>query len=320
MTAKERHISATERIEILSALQQSLLAGGTYWDDAFQRAEAANAWFTQQNIRAAVRAICDQLLDRQQLERWLAAYELPEQSKNTGIVMAGNIPLVGFADWLAVFICGHTATVKLSDKDTVLFTAIMQFLVNKFGTDKINTTIVDKLAGYDAVIATGSDNSAVYFEQYFAHVPHLIRRNRTGVALIHGDESDDQLVLLWQDISAYFGLGCRNVTFLCLPQGYDPAALTAIWEKADLIQHHKYRNNYEYDLAVSMLNKELFYYNENILLINKPDIHARIGSVNYQLFDSMQHSLAFLNTRADKIQCVVSVCYTHLTLPTKRIV
>lgn len=310
--------SIDERIQILLKLKQYLLSDDNNWDEIYRKAELANPWFVFGNIEKSIDAICNKFLEKESLTQWVSDFSLPNSKKRIGIVMAGNIPLVGFADWLAVFICGHEAMVKLSDKDTVLFTAIIQWLELNYGKDLISTTIVNRLTNYEAVIATGSDNSAIYFEQYFGHVPHLIRRNRTSVGILHGDESSEMLMEFWEDIHSYFGLGCRNVTYLALPDGFNPVELLKIWDQAPEILHHKYKNNYDYNLAISMLNGDQFYYNENILLIDQPTIHSRIASVSYQYYSEMNNLELFLHEQRNNIQCLVStqpVSDWQITIP-----
>ncbi len=296
-----------QRISMLHSLQESLLNDAAHWEPFIEKAYTQNQWFTPENCRQALAAIARCLLDTKSLKSWIATYHLPEKPKKVGLIMAGNIPLVGFADWLAVFICGHTALVKLSSKDEVLFPTILQFLESAFPDYDFRTEIMERLSGYDALIATGSNNSAQYFEQYFNNVPHIIRRNRTSVAVLHGDESEMELKALWHDIADYFGLGCRNVSFLLVPQDYRLEHLPEIWEVMDGNQnHHKYRNNYDYNLAINLLNKFNFLQSEQILLIESAQLYSRIASVHFQRYSDINAAMQFIESHTDEIQCVIS--------------
>ncbi len=221
-----------DRINLLSELGHFLRSGGDEsLDLAIQQSYAENSWFTEENIRSALKAIALEFLDKEKLEAWAAQYPVKDidfPEKTIGLVMAGNIPLVGFHDWLCVFVAGHRARIKLSDKDKRL----LPLLIKKMGewqfeslayTEFLSET--DKLGAFDAVIATGSNNTARYFEQYFGKYPHIIRRNRNAIAVLNGLETPDDMLALGKDIFSYFGLGCRNVSKLYVPHGYHFDAL-----------------------------------------------------------------------------------------------
>lgn len=285
-------------------------------DDALEaligRAYLENRWFTPDNIRTALRAIAHNLLDARTLKPWAeqgVVSNANHPEKTIGLVMAGNIPLVGFHDWLCVFVSGQRACIKLSEKDRLL----LPFLVKKLGdwafesweyTEFVSDT--DRLGGFDAVIATGSNNTARYFEQYFAAYPHLIRRNRNSVAVLDGYESLEDLQALGKDIFTYFGLGCRNVSKLYLPKAYDfEPLLEALHEYRDIVLHDKYKNNFDYNFTLYIMNSIPFRNNGCLLLREEPSLHSRIASVHYELYDNLSGLEAELQRRQAEIQCIV---------------
>jgi len=230
-------------------------------------------------------------------------------SITVALIMAGNIPLVGFHDWLCVFVAGHRAKVKLSDKDKRL----LPLLVKKMGDWKHESWAFteflgegDRMAGFDMVIATGSNNTARYFEQYFGKYPHIIRRNRNAVAVLSGLETPEEMHALGQDIFSYFGLGCRNVSKLYVPHGYQfDALLEALHEYRELIHHDKYKNNFDYNFTLYIMNGLAHKNNGCLLLKEDPALQARIASVHYEYYDDLQELDALLADKRDEIQCVV---------------
>lgn len=302
-----------DRIYLLAELGDFINSGGDeLLDNAIAQSYAENPWFTVENIQNALRAIAFEFLDKQKLQTWAAQYpitDLDYPSKTIGLIMAGNIPLVGFQDWLCVFVAGHRARVKLSDKDKRL----LPYLVKKMGewhpeshayTEFLTTD--DKLSGFDAVIATGSNNTARYFEQYFGKYPHIIRRNRNAVAVLSGMETQEELLALGRDIFTYFGLGCRNVSKLYVPHGYQfDALLEALHEYRALANHNKYKNNFDYNFTLYILNKMPYHGNGCILLREDPSLQARIASVHYEYYDDLIELDALLADKKDAIQCVI---------------
>lgn len=303
-----------ERIALLAELGHYIESGGDEaLDAAIQRSHRDNAWFTPDNCRQALNAIAGSMLQQSALEEWAGTYKVHTRLhpvSSVGIVMAGNIPLVGFHDWLCVFISGHTASVKLSDKDKHL----LPLLVHKMGEwqpeSRAYTFFLsegDLLSNYDAVIATGSNNTARYFEQYFSKYPHIIRRNRNGIAVLNGLESMADLYALGQDIFSYFGLGCRNVSKLYVPHGYHfDQLLEALHEYRDIIHHHKYKNNFDYNMTLFILNNMPYQNNGCLLLREDPSLASRIASVHYEYYDELfdlEETLAEIRTQ---VQCVVS--------------
>ncbi len=212
------------RISLLVELGEFMQSSNPTWTAAKTRSFQHNPWFIPDFIDLAIRQIAERFLQRPLLEKWAAAYDLPDANKNpknVGIVMAGNIPLVGFHDFLSCFLCGHRQFIKLSSKDPWMFPAILNFMNRKDDSCANLIQTADMLKGMDAYIATGSNNSARYFDYYFGKYPSLIRRNRTSIAVLEGNETSAELEKLADDVFLYFGLGCRNVTQLRVPENYD---------------------------------------------------------------------------------------------------
>lgn len=302
-----------QRIDLLAELGHFLRSGGDEdLDLAIQQSYFENKWFTEENTRLALLAIANEFLNQAKLEAWAAKYPISESDfsqKTIGLIMAGNLPLVGFQDWLCVFVSGHRAKVKLSDKDKQL----LPLLVKKMGSwaheSWAYTEFVgenDPLKGFDAVIATGSNNTARYFEQYFSKYPHIIRHNRNAVAVITGLETPEELYALGKDIFSYFGLGCRNVSKLYVPHGYHfDALLEALHEYREIIHHDKYKNNFDYNFTLFIMNGLPHKNNGCLLLKEDASLQARIASVHYEYYDDLLDLDALLADKINDIQCVV---------------
>lgn len=216
------------------------------WPEVREQAVIHNPWFTHESISRAVDSIATSFLDQQKLANWADLYPASGKRRTVGIIMAGNIPLVGFHDMLCGFISGHRLAIRLSSKDNILLPHLVGKLAEWESSVKEMIVMQEMLKGCDAYIATGSNNSARYFDQYFGKYPHIIRRNRTSVAVLTGDETPEMLQELAKDVFIYFGLGCRNVTQLCVPEGYDFSQLLDVFRiYEDLIHHNKYKNNYD---------------------------------------------------------------------------
>ncbi len=273
-------------------------------DTIIQKSEQNNPWFTQEFQKFALRYWAEHLTE-EKLENWLRDYSFNSSSKTVGLVLAGNIPLVGFHDVLCVLLSGNKAQIKLSSKDPYLIPFLLDFW--KSLNEKINYSFVEKLENFDAVIATGSDNTALYFEQYFKNFPHIIRKNRTSVAVLNGNENEAELEGLADDIFVYFGLGCRNVTQLLLPKGYNHDVLfKAFYKYHELIQHNKYYNSYEYQRAIYLLNKDQIWDNNFLLLKQSDALFAPVAVVNYSEYETLSEVENFLSSHSEKIQAVVS--------------
>jgi Acyl-CoA reductase (LuxC) len=295
------------RISLLTELGEYMLSNDAQWAMAKTRAFQHNSWFIPDFIEMAIRNITSSYLQRNLLEEWTRDYHFPsanESPKNVGIVMAGNIPLVGFHDFLTCFISGNRQFIKLSSKDSVLFTSLLNFLVKRFPEVAQYVQITDMLKGMDAYIATGSNNSARYFDYYFGKYPSLIRRNRTSIALLQGDETPEELEKLADDVFLYFGLGCRNVTQIHVPENYDFIPLLQSFRKYQWVaDHNKYKNNYDYRLSLAILNKQYYMTNDCLLLLEDKSPFSPISVLNYSFYRDLKAALPFSENQ--ELQCVV---------------
>ena len=302
-------MTLTERIDTLMKLGDHLKKGDEYLDALIHRSQFHNAWFTIENQQRAINAIAQQFLSAEQIDKWINAYQIPaeNETQTVGIVMAGNIPLVGFHDWLTVFVAGHKAQIKLSDKDPYLMPHLLKIATDIHPEVAEYYEIVPQLKGFDAVIATGSNNAARYFEAYFSKHPHIIRKNRNGVAVLTGEEKQEDLLELGKDVFEYFGLGCRNVSKLFVPMGYnfDPL-LEALHEYRDIVLNTKYKNNFDYNYALYILNKEKFKANGCILLREDTAIQSRIASLHYEYYENLDAVKPILTAKDDEIQCIIA--------------
>ena len=281
--------------------------------DAFKmqinRAQEFNGWFTKENVLYAIESWSIALTD-ENLRKWTSAYKIEENKnhKNIAIVMAGNIPLVGFHDFLSVLICGHNAIVKLSSNDKHFLPLIAKYLeyYNPNFKNKITFT-EENLKGFDAVIATGSNNTARYFEHYFGKYPNIIRKSRNSVAILTGKETKEELEDLGEDIFRYFGLGCRSVSKLFVPENYNFELLfNALYKFNNIINYKKYENNYDYNKAVYLMS--LFKIQENGFVMLKEDesFASPIATVFYETYHSFEKLIEKLQNESDKIQCIAS--------------
>lgn len=305
-----------KRIELLGRLGDWLLdaleASDPSLEAVIEQAFFENKWFTADNQKAALRAIAVEFLDREKLQNWsskrpgLARNGFSE--KSVGIVMAGNLPLVGFHDWLSVFVAGHRALVKLSEKDRLLLPFLLQKMGELGGFEALAETVfVDRLTGFDAVIATGSNNARRYFEQYFSKKPNVLRGSRHSVAVLDGSETFADLLALGSDIFSFFGLGCRNVSMILVPRGYDfDQFMEATHEFRELANHDKWRNNFDYNTTLFLLNKIKFLQNGCLLLREDPTIEARIACCHADFYADEADLAEKLARLGDQIQCVVS--------------
>ncbi len=267
-----------------------------------------NGWFTKENILYALNGWAT-LLTEEKLENWLSPYNLEEnETKTVAIIMAGNIPLVGFHDFLSVLITGNSVLAKLSSNDKVLLPLLSKYLIEVEPSLKNRITFTDKkLENFNSVIATGSNNSARYFEHYFGKYPHLIRKNRNSVAILTENETTEELRALGEDIFRYYGLGCRSVSKIFVPKDYNfELFFKAIYDYNTIIDSVKYANNYDYNKAVYLMSE--FKLLENGFLILKEDTSysSPIASLFYEHYSSLDTLKALLEEDKDKIQCVVS--------------
>ena len=274
--------------------------------ELMQKVRNENPWFTPGSVNVAFEGV-RRYLDGQKLRAWVSGYSLnPETTKTIAVVMAGNIPLAGFHDFLSVLISGHNVMAKLSSKDSVLLTHLSQKLIAIEPRFDSLITIPAQLRNFDAVIATGSDNSSRYFQYYFGKYPHIIRKNRTSCAVLTGSEGAEELMLLGRDVFTYFGLGCRNVSKIYIPEDFDPARLVIAWDiYVDIIHHHKYHNNYDYQKSILLVNKIPFYDSGFVILHENQKLVSPISVVYLERYSSQTDLASKLDAVRDKLQCVV---------------
>lgn len=268
-----------------------------------------NGWFTKEQVIHAVQSWADALTN-DNLTQWLKTYSFSndKEPKTVGLILAGNIPLVGFHDVLSVLISGNIAKIKLSSNDQQLLKTITQYLValNPEFSNRIHL-VEGKLENFDAVIATGSNNTARYFEYYFREKPSIIRKNRNSVAILTGNETKEDLIGLGEDIFRYFGLGCRNVSKIFIPKDYDfKTFFEAMYEYGDIIHYEKYANNYDYNKAVFLMSNFKLLDNEFLTLKEDEGYSSPISSVFYEYYDSLDIIKDRLKNDVEKIQCIVS--------------
>ncbi|MDI3527579.1 MAG: hypothetical protein PWR03_1762 [Tenuifilum sp.] len=293
-------------------ISESVTNASSLLGHSVYNAQFINPWFTPSNIINAANAITQKWLKRDALAEWVKKYPIqyfnPKKVYEVGVIMAGNIPLVGFHDFLCVLITGNRINIKLSSKDGGLTESIAKMLLEVEPEFKDFIKISDgTLKDFDAVIATGSDSSAKYFDYYFRNYPSLIRGHRNSVAVLSGNESDEELALLSNDIFSYFGLGCRNVSKLLVPVGYNFERLINSMEKwTNLINHHRYANNYEYNRTILIMNQEQHLDTGFSLLVPNESIDAQVSVINYQEYNSIDAVTDYLALNDSKIQCVVS--------------
>ena len=295
------------RIDLMYRLGIYLKSNNEEWQAVKQQAFYKNGWFTPEFVDLACEKIADNFLDKTLLEQWAAHYHIDDNiiPKTVGIVMAGNIPLVGFHDFLAVFLSGHYQTIKLSSKDDILLKHLVKTLYKMDIRIQNYISFAEMLKGCDAYIATGSNNSARYFEQYFAKYPHIIRRNRTSVAILSGNETPDQLSKLSDDIHQYFGLGCRNVSKLFVPRKYDFVNLIQSFSNYGYFaDHHKYKNNFDYQLSLILLNNIYYMTNNATILTENEALFSPISHLFFEYYEDEEQLQEKLK-RSNDLQCIV---------------
>jgi hypothetical protein len=269
------------------------------------QARQQNPWFTEADIQMAVRGIV-RMLNPNALKAWTRAYNFDIQPMKIAVVMAGNIPMVGFHDFLCVMLSGHNILIKCSSKDQVLIEYLANQLITIEPRFRSRIAYADQLKGFDGIIATGSDNTSRYFEYYFGKYPNIIRKNRTSVAILHGGEQDEELTTLGMDVFSYYGLGCRSVSKVFLPQGFPLEKLLRCWEPYhEIIHHHKYHNNYDYQKSVLLLTQVPFLDNGFVMLSESDKLVSPIAIVYYEFYQDRNHLDLRLQSVTEKIQCVV---------------
>lgn len=269
-----------------------------------------NGWFTKENVRESLKALGKQL-EISNLNDWVSSYTFAEKPKTVAVIMAGNIPLVGFHDFLSVLVSGNRIVAKLSSDDKTLLPALGEHLIEFVPElkDRIVFT-TGRIGDIDAVIATGSDNSVQYFKQYFGKYPHIFRKNRTSIAVLSGDETKEEIERLGADIFNYYGLGCRNVSHLLLPEGFEINRLfEGIVSYGEVVHNNKYGNNYDYNKAVYLMNQHKLLDNNFALLRESEDLFSPLSMIHYQFYKDQDQVDSYIKNHEDKIQVVVGSNY-----------
>jgi len=301
-----RQFSEEGNVKSASVLHNDLYFD--YFANLIELSQSHNGWFTPEQVKFSVQSWAKALTE-DNLNQWLSNYDFSKiEPKKVGLVLAGNIPLVGFHDFLSVLISGHDVLVKTSSNDQHLLKFLAKYLIAIQPELNSKITFVEgKLEGFDAVIATGSNNTARYFEYYFKDKPSIIRKNRNSVAVLDGTETFEDLVGLGEDIFRYFGLGCRNVSKLFVPKDYNfDNFFKAMYEYRDVIQYEKYANNYDYNKAVFLMSNFQLLDNEFLTIKEDTSYASPISSVFYEFYENLEEITTRLNADAEQIQCVVS--------------
>jgi len=303
MTFDERLTAFIKLGEQLRTISESRL------DDWYFRATGFNNWFTRESVAQAIAALGN-MLKADKLDEWTSRYpKQDDSSKTVGLVMAGNIPLVGFHDFLSVLISGYKIVAKLSSQDPFLPQQLADMLIQIQPAFEARIKLTtDQIKGFDAVIATGSNNSARYFHQYFSKYPHIIRKNRSSVAIITGDETTAQIESLAHDMFQYYGLGCRNVSKLLVPYSYDFTPFIKILEDFNnLSDHHKWVNNYDYNKSIYLVNGEPHFDSGAFLLKESAQWVSPISVIYYEFYNSEEALHKLLAENEELIQCKVGL-------------
>lgn len=302
-----------ERINLMARLGQYMLSEDVEWRAVKERAYRENQWFIPEFIEQSVTNIALQFLNPSFLQEWAAKYQVPalQTSPQTiGLVMAGNIPLVGFHDFLCVLISGHSVTIKTSSKDEVLIKHLIHKLYEWEPSIQSTVSFAERLTGCDAYIATGSNNSSRYFDYYFGKYPHIIRSNRTSIAIIDNTETQEELEALARDIQLYFGLGCRNVTKLFVPKDYHFIPLLEALKKYEhFMDFHKYKHNFDYHLALLIMGNKYYMTNGAVILTENTSPFSPVSQVHYEFYEDKQTINQALENK-EAIQCLVGHGHT----------
>lgn len=299
-------LTREQRINAFVKLGQFLHSDELKNSSIIDSAVHKNAWYIKPNILQQIHAIARNL-NHDQLEKWLKDVPNQDIDKSVGLVLAGNLPLVGFHDIMCVLLAGFTAKIKVSSDDAGLTKFILDQLIDiepQFG-HKIQ--LLDKLENFDLVIATGSNNSARYFEYYFGKKPNIIRKNRNSLSVLSGNETKEQLQALGHDIFDYFGLGCRSVSKIFIPEGYDIAELLDNLESFHSINDHsKYNNNYDFNKSIYLINKNKHFDNGFLLLKEDESLASPLAVVHFEYYKAKEDVEKYIIAHKDEIQCVTT--------------
>jgi hypothetical protein len=302
-------MTKAQKIQALSQLGAYIQAKPDALNETVEKAYYRNRWFTPDNTWRALQSIASKMLDDGKLEKWIARYHIPDHNdyRRVGLVLAGNLPLVGFHDVLSTMMAGHCAVIKMSSKDKELLPHLLDRLVAIDAGFAAHFEVTERLADLDAVIATGSNNTARYFEYYFGKYPNIIRKNRNSVAILTGHETAADYLDLGKDVFSFFGMGCRNVSKLYIPAGFDPAeVLDGLEPFGAVMEHDKYRNNYDYHRSILLLNQDPHLASDFLMLLEKEAIASPMASLHYEFYEDKTDLQSKLNQHKNEIQVIAS--------------
>ncbi|RZK42964.1 MAG: acyl-CoA reductase [Pedobacter sp.] len=299
-------LTSKKLINALKTLGELMINPNSELQNITASAQHYNAWFTPQEVERSLQSLGG-MLNEQDLEEWFKGIKMTDKAKKIGLILAGNIPLVGFHDVVCVLASGNIAVIKMSSSDDKLIPAIIKQLIKIEPSIDSQIEYVDRLKDFDAIIATGSNNSSRYFDYYFGKVPNIIRKNRNSVAILDGNETPTDIEKLGHDIFDYFGLGCRNVSKIYVPKGYDMADFFVPIEKFQpIINHFKYNNNYDYNKSILLVNG-VEHLDNGFLLVKKDSAFTSpLAVLHYEEYDSLSDIEIEMNNENESIQCVVS--------------
>jgi hypothetical protein len=301
-------INMKKSINSFSELGRQMLSPDASLSALIENEQYHNAWFTPASVSEAIAAIGN-MLNEADLSTWLSKYDLEtgKPAKNVGLILAGNIPLVGFHDVLSVIASGNKALIKASSQDARLIKAVLEKLVAIDADFAGSFSFIDRLQGFDAIIATGSNNSSRYFDYYFGKVPNIIRKNRNSIAVLSGKETADDLFNLGHDILDYYGLGCRNVSKVLVPEGYDfTFFFESIEDHKAIINHHKYNNNYDYNKSIYLVNRDKHLDNGFLMVKEDNRLTSPLSALFFNYYHDMAEAENIISQNAENIQCIVS--------------
>lgn len=300
-------MSIEKRIQVINKLSEFLSKENNSYKTIVRSAYNHNKWFTEENILYSSEQLVLNYFEDKKLRAWLDNYNLSELTpKNIGLILSGNIPFVGVHDLLCSYLSGHNTLIKLSSKDEKLMKYIIHSLHTIDPDTKRTVQYVDRLADFDAVIATGSNNSARYFDAYFGSYPNIIRKNRNSIAILSGTESETEIKALGDDMFRYFGLGCRNVTKLYFPLDYDiKGFIDGLQSYSYIRDHHKYKNNYDYQLSIHLLN-QINHFDSGFFILRENElILSPISVFNYSYYSDKDSLNKELSKKSEEIQCII---------------
>ena len=297
-----------ERIEALTWLGTQLLEKDELFEAIKNRSYHTNNWLTIENIDLALESIQQQFLQKEKLENWVKTYDLPKNnlSKRIALIMVGNSPLANFHDLICLFVSGHHALIRLSEDDKFILPHLIKKMITQFPEAGMYFSFVEKMENFDGVIANGNKTSKRYLQTYFGKYPNIIRENKVGVAVLDGTETSEDLTNLGKDFFTFFGLGRRSVSKIYVPEGYDfIPLLEAFHEFKEIVLHNKYKNNFDYNYTLHLLNNVEYKANGCVMLLEDEALRSRISNLHFEYY-TMENLQSHLEKNKKEIECVIS--------------